>query len=532
MDRKDGIVVFCSNCGGNLIYNEGIYLCENCGNKQKISSFFENTEVFICYVENDFHGRRTKDSAIAQDLYNKLQGTKINTFYQRISIADLTGTEYQMVYEEAINRAKIILVLGTTRENFEKLLLDNQEKFASKKIIPIYSKMDAYDIPQELRNLQALNYDNIGMAADLSKNILRMLGRENEIDVVERVSKERNKRKRLLTTTLSGVFVLAIIIGVYMVFGTPYVLNNRKYAYAEKLMKSEKYVDAINMYSLLGDYENSINNLTAIFNKYDGYYQSDDKKFMLHLDVIDNVRAQVEISITNDDKKLTKIIESYEVNRTVISGYFTDSDNSLGQLEIMLQDTGISVNIKFDNPNKESFNIYLMMANKSDAPIQTPIDAEMIINWVTTKTTEDDLLQRGYEIELENNRFDPYKANAGGALYKIKDTDIYVMMFADLSSEIQNKIVQSVLAPAELLAKDRVGKVSTYYIENDILYLPNPYLFDDYQYLNFWIPDENKIDIIEKTSLIGIISKNVLYYDDNWDMLIDRCNSSFSERVY
>ena len=58
----------CSNCGGELHYSNGNYICENCGSSFSIDSYYENIDTFICYTENDENGRRVKDSIIAQDL--------------------------------------------------------------------------------------------------------------------------------------------------------------------------------------------------------------------------------------------------------------------------------------------------------------------------------------------------------------------------------------------------------------------------------------------------------------------------------
>ena len=71
----------CKNCGGELIFKGDTTVCESCGAVSKVESIFENTEVFICYIETDDSGRRTKDSIVAQEVYGKLEQNKINAFY-------------------------------------------------------------------------------------------------------------------------------------------------------------------------------------------------------------------------------------------------------------------------------------------------------------------------------------------------------------------------------------------------------------------------------------------------------------------
>ena len=65
----------CKNCGGELIFQNGMGLCESCKNTYRLDYGFENTEVYICYTESDAQGRRTKDSIIAEELYQKLESS-------------------------------------------------------------------------------------------------------------------------------------------------------------------------------------------------------------------------------------------------------------------------------------------------------------------------------------------------------------------------------------------------------------------------------------------------------------------------
>ena len=72
----------CSNCGGELIFNNGVGICESCNSTYRIENVFENIDVCLCYIENDENGRRTKDSIIAGEVYKKLESKKINCFYR------------------------------------------------------------------------------------------------------------------------------------------------------------------------------------------------------------------------------------------------------------------------------------------------------------------------------------------------------------------------------------------------------------------------------------------------------------------
>ena len=160
----------CKSCGGSLVFHNGIYVCENCGLQQSLSVLYENIEVFVCYVENDAYGRRSKDSVIAQNIYNKLEDTGIRSFYKRISVGELSEDEAEMAATVALDKAKVVAVVATDSENFRKLTERYSEKLKAKKVIPVFSGMNVNDMPPELKFLQAINYDAIGSVEDLIKN--------------------------------------------------------------------------------------------------------------------------------------------------------------------------------------------------------------------------------------------------------------------------------------------------------------------------------------------------------------------------
>ena len=62
----------CKNCGGELYFENGVAICKVCNTNYKIDHVFEDIDVNICYIESDSNGRRTKDSIIAQELYQNI----------------------------------------------------------------------------------------------------------------------------------------------------------------------------------------------------------------------------------------------------------------------------------------------------------------------------------------------------------------------------------------------------------------------------------------------------------------------------
>ena len=205
----------------------------------------------MAYVENDEYGRRTKDSIIAQEIFRKLQSNNISCFYERISIENLPISDRDTEIDIAINSSKIIILVSSSAANFQKLLAMYRGKMNSKIIIPIYSQINAYDLPKEIANLQALNYDNIGTMVDLTNGILTKLGKAQEVDVIadSKKQKNKNKNKKVISLTLISILLMLIGSSIYVVFGTYYVLDSKKYQYAQKLESNGDYMGAIKIYS-------------------------------------------------------------------------------------------------------------------------------------------------------------------------------------------------------------------------------------------------------------------------------------------
>ncbi|MDF2838706.1 MAG: hypothetical protein K0S60_409 [Evtepia sp.] len=92
------------------------------------------------------------------------------------------GQEYEPYIFAALNSAKIMLVVGTKKEHFEAVWVKNEwsrflalmKNGRSRLLIPCYREMDAYDIPDELSNLQALDMGNIGFMQDLTRGIRKV----------------------------------------------------------------------------------------------------------------------------------------------------------------------------------------------------------------------------------------------------------------------------------------------------------------------------------------------------------------------
>ena len=145
-------------------------------------------DVFICYKETDESGKRTVDSALANDIYYQLTQEGLKVFYAAITLEDKLGQEYEPYIFAALNSAKVMLVVGTKPEYFEAVWVKNEwsrylklmKTDRSKLLIPCYRDMDAYDLPEEFSHLQAQDMSKIGFVNDVVRGIKKVITAETK----------------------------------------------------------------------------------------------------------------------------------------------------------------------------------------------------------------------------------------------------------------------------------------------------------------------------------------------------------------
>ena len=151
-----------------------------------ISQKEEPYDVFICYKETDETGRRTQDSAIANDIYYQLTNQGFKVFYAAITLEDKLGSAYEPCIFAALNSAKVMLAVGTKPEFFTAVWVKNEwSRFLkmmktdrSKMLIPCYKDMDAYELPEEFAHLQAQDMSKIGFINDIVRGISKVIRKD------------------------------------------------------------------------------------------------------------------------------------------------------------------------------------------------------------------------------------------------------------------------------------------------------------------------------------------------------------------
>ena len=151
-----------------------------------ISQKEEPYDVFICYKETDENGKRTEDSAIANDIYYQLTQEGYKVFYAAITLEDKLGSAYEPIIFAALHSAKVMLAIGTKPEYFNAVWVKNEwsrylklmKSDKTKQLIPCFRGMDAYELPEEFAHLQAQDMGKIGFINDLVRGIKKVIVKE------------------------------------------------------------------------------------------------------------------------------------------------------------------------------------------------------------------------------------------------------------------------------------------------------------------------------------------------------------------
>ena len=174
-------------------------------------------DVFICYKETDENGQRTRDSAMAQDIYYQLTEQGRRVFFARITLEDMVGKQYEPYIFAALNSAKVMIVVGTKPEHLNAVWVKNEwSRFLAmmrhdrnKILLPCYRDMDPYDLPEQLSVLQSYDMAKIGFIQDLTRGISKVLDADKQRDSVQEtvVVQQSGGRGAEVAVLLKRVFI-------------------------------------------------------------------------------------------------------------------------------------------------------------------------------------------------------------------------------------------------------------------------------------------------------------------------------------
>lgn len=469
----------CKNCGGTVVLENGTSVCQNCGAVFAPEIVYENIDVFICYVENDTSGRRTKDSIIAQDVYRKLEEKKITTFYERISADGLVGDQLELCRYGALWAAKTVLVLGASVESF-KLLEERYGAFIENKpMIPFCADVNPSVIPEAFSKLQAINSSTIGWEMDLISGLCNILGRPQEVDTNSLFSATQ---KKIWIIVGAVAALLTIGLAVFMFLRNPMKLGNSVetteesawtaptetqpptpqeiFDKASALVEQGSYYDALSLLLQIPEHNGTASLLKQIYGKYEGYYQNDHAT--IHLDVIENTQVKLSVIVRTGETTISTAVNTDVVDGKLSYNY-VDNYKNTGKLEMQIVNAGLQLTVMPDDG--EAINISYTLEEKSDQPM-VQLDKATILEWINKKYTLAQIKGVFFDVQTVEDI-------SGAAMLYIPDVNIYIAMS---HTDFNKAVVCGVSAPAEWVAPELVGKDATPHYAKDVLYIPNAYL--------------------------------------------------------
>lgn len=470
----------CISCGGSICFENGVYKCTSCNLTIAIENFFENTEVYLCYVENDEQGRRSQSSVNVQKIYEHLENKGVSSFYKRIALDGLSIEYAEKISQIAYNKAKVVLLCASSLEEFNQIIKIYGNTIYKKAIIPIcFTSLNI--LPKELNSFQAITANHIGYISDVEKNVFRLLNREIESDFSTIQNKLNIKNRRAKICILSSLIAIILLCTLYFVFFTPFVLDSQKYSFAKNKVEKGEYIEALTLLQEIKDYRDVENIINTVYNKYDGYYIDENNELCLNLNIGKEYNAEIQLLKTTIDGNVTFEATSKVINDT-IDFWFNDNFNNKGNGKILLKNDGI--NLKIESDGSDGFGnleYNFSFANRSDAPMPLNMSKDFLLEILNNNYSKEKITSNGYELvekeydcyEISNNDITLYMTNLNHKKIgeDLADDELGMGTTADVTTT-SSILTYAASAKANLVIPNKVNTTVRAYIENDIMYVP------------------------------------------------------------
>lgn len=213
-------------------------------------------DIFISYKETTADGQRTKDSIVAQELYEDLTNAGYKVFFSRITLEDKIGTDYEPYIYAALASSKLMITVCSSSENINSVWVRNEwsryiglcQNDKSKSLIPLYFDMEATQLPDEFASLPSYNINTDGFKQELLRGIKKL------IPLPIMLAEKRKKRRKILGVSAA---VLAVCMVVGVVFSIPYIKKNNEYNKIMTMYRNGQYPQALWEFEKLGSFRDS-----------------------------------------------------------------------------------------------------------------------------------------------------------------------------------------------------------------------------------------------------------------------------------
>lgn len=213
-------------------------------------------DIFISYKETDAAGNRTKDSVVAQELYEKLTQSGYKVFFSRITLEDKIGSQYEPYIYAALSSSKVMLTVSSSRDNLEAPWVKNEwsrfltlrQNDASKTLIPLYFGMAKAELPDEFAIFSAQNIGKENFEQELIRGIKKL------IPLPIMLKEKRKKQRKALGIVAACFCVVAVLLTAVLM---PTYINYSKYSAAMQLFENGEYEQAMTEFQNLGNFKDS-----------------------------------------------------------------------------------------------------------------------------------------------------------------------------------------------------------------------------------------------------------------------------------
>lgn len=156
-------------------------------------------DIFISFKKSDKEKniKETSDYLSAFLLYNHLKSKlNLNVFFSPETLKNKVAERYEPYIYHAINTSKVMIVYGEKPEYINSTWVKNEwarflRKIKNKEkepnsLVVVYKGFDPYNLPKELRDLQALDKDDLNFSETLINHINKILEKESSKQKIER----------------------------------------------------------------------------------------------------------------------------------------------------------------------------------------------------------------------------------------------------------------------------------------------------------------------------------------------------------
>lgn len=168
----------------------------------------KDVDVFISFKAEDGAGNRTKDSLIAQHIYEQLTSRGIRTFFSRISLQNVSGDEYEPHIFSALHSAKVMLLVATdighinygwVKNEWTRYLdLQKEDGHQSKTLIPVYQGVEPAMFPSRIPMREAIDMDSPDAMLELIHGVSQLVGKKDAAQETQQVRHLIKKMQKAL----------------------------------------------------------------------------------------------------------------------------------------------------------------------------------------------------------------------------------------------------------------------------------------------------------------------------------------------